>query len=128
MKVNAKLVLFLFPMMLIVFSSFQSQKANNIIGKWGFVDSPREIEIYFENNKYYGKIVKISGEDTKEKVGHIMLKDLIYDQSENRYAGKMNAPSGMTASGELVLTDRNKLKVSVKKLFFSKSFTLKRIK
>jgi hypothetical protein len=114
--------------MLIVFSSFQSQRANDIIGKWGFIDSPREIEIYFENNKYYGKIIKISGEDTKEKAGHIMLKDLIYDQSENRYVGKMNTPSGMTASGELVLTDRNKLKVSVKKLFFSKSFTLKRIK
>ncbi|TRX36990.1 DUF2147 domain-containing protein [Flavobacterium sp. ZT3R18] len=128
MKFNTKLKSFVLSTMLLVFSAAQAQKANDLIGKWGFSDSPREIEIYFENSKYYGKITKISGEDSKEKAGHIMFKDLIYDPSENKYTGKMNAPSGMTASGELVLADRNKLKISVKKLFFSKSLTLKRIK
>lgn len=126
-KKNHKIFLLLMPIVLFLLS-FQYQKTYDIIGRWAFSDSPREIEIYKQNNKYCGKIIKISGENEKEKVGHIMLKDFVYDQSEEKYTGEINAPSGMTASGELVLLDENKLQISVQKLFISKSYTLTRIK
>lgn len=125
-KGNHKIILLLMPVVFFLFS-FQQQKTNVLIGKWGFEDSPREIEIYIENNMYHGKIIKVSGENEKEKVGHIMLKDFVYDQAGKKYTGEVNAPSGMTASGELVLLNDNKLQISVKKLFISKSFTLIRI-
>jgi len=127
MRVNQK-ILVLIPMVLLLLS-FQHQKTKDITGKWSFSDSPREIEVYKHNNKYFGKIIKVSGKDEKEKVGHIMLKDLVYDQGGKKYSGKANSPSGMTASGELVLLDENRLQISVSKFFVvTKSYTLIRIK
>ncbi len=54
-QINRKIVLLLMPIALILLP-FQYQKTNDIPGKWAFSNSPREIEIYLENNKYYGKI------------------------------------------------------------------------
>ncbi len=127
-QINRKIFLLLMPIALILLS-FQYQKTNDITGKWGFPDSPREIEIYKQNNKYYAKIIKVSGTDEKEKVGHIMLKDLVYNQTDKKYTGEVNSPSGMTASGVLVLLDENKLQICVQKFFIiNKSYTLTRIK
>lgn len=126
-QINHKILLLLMPITLFL-QSFQHQNTTDITGKWAFSDSPREIEIYKHSNKYYAKIIKVSGKDEKEKVGHIMLKDLVYDQTVKKYTGKVNSPSGMTASGKLVLLDENRLQISVKKLFISKSYTLTRIK
>ncbi len=128
---NSPLILVL---LFVVSTSFQYQTQKDITGKWTFSnsprnDSPREIEIYYENNKYYAKIIKVSGENEKEKVGHIILKDLVYDQTDKKYSGEVNSPSGMTASCELVLLDENKLQINVTKLLFiKKSYTLTRIK
>jgi uncharacterized protein (DUF2147 family) len=125
---NRRIFLLLMPLALFLLS-FQHQTTNEITGKWAFPDSSREIEIYKQNNKYYGKIIKVSGEDKKEKIGHIMLKDLVYDQADKKYTGEANSPSGMTASGEIVLLDENRLKISVSKFFIiNKSYTLTRIK
>ncbi len=116
------------PMVLLLLS-FQYQTKKDITGKWAFSDSPREIEVYKHNNKYFGKIIKVSGRDEEEKVGHIMLKDLVYNQAGKKYIGKANSPSGMTASGELILLDENRLQISVSKFFVvTKSYTLIRIK
>lgn len=79
MKMNKNTVLLLLPLVLIL-TSFKSNE--NITGKWAFSDSPREIEIYRENNKYYGKIIKVAGTEKKEKVGHILLLDFVCDASE----------------------------------------------
>lgn len=124
MKMNKNIVLLLLPLVLIL-TSFKSNES--ITGKWVFSDSPREIEIYKENNRYYGKLIKVSGTEKKEKVGHILLLDFIYDPSEKEYTGKINSPGGMSASGILSVLNENKLKFSIKKLFISKSFTLTRI-
>lgn len=122
---NKNIILLLLPLVLIL-TSFKSNES--ITGKWAFSDSPREIEIYRENNKYYGKIIKVSGTEKKEKVGHILLQDFVYDPSGKNYTGNINSPGGMTASGVLSALDENKLKFNIKKLFISKSFTLTRIK
>jgi uncharacterized protein (DUF2147 family) len=124
MKINNQILLFLFPLVLLL-TSFKSNES--ITGKWAFNDSPREIEIYKENNKYYGKIIKVSGTEKKEKVGHILLLDFVYNPSEKEYTGNINSPGGMSASGVLSVLNENKLKFSIKKLFISKSFTLTRI-
>ena len=124
MKIDKKLVIVLLPLVLF-FASFKNN--DSISGKWAFSDSPREIEIYSVSNKYYGKIIKVSGTEKKEKVGHILLLDFVYNPSEKEYTGSINSPGGMTASGVLSVLNENKLKFSIKKLFISKSFTLTRI-
>jgi len=124
MKNNKQFFLLLLPLVLLL-TSFKN--SDSITGKWLFSDSPREIEIYKENNKYYGKIIKVSGTEKKEKVGHILLLDFIYNPSEKEYTGSIKSPGGMSASGVLSVLNENKLKFSIKKLFISKSFTLTRI-
>ena len=124
MKINNQILLFLFPLVLLL-TSFKNN--DSITGKWVFSDSPREIEIYMENNKYYGKIIKVSGTEKKEKVGHILLLDFVYNPAEKEYNGNINSPGGMSASGVLSVVNEQKLKFSIKKLFISKSFTLTRI-
>lgn len=124
MKINKQILLFLFPLLMLL-TSFKN--SDSITGKWVFNDSPREIEIYKENNKYYGKSIKVSGKEKKEKVGHILLLDFVYDPAEKEYNGNINSPGGMTASGVLSVVNEQKLKFSIKKLFISKSFTLTRI-
>jgi hypothetical protein len=124
MKLNKNIALLLLPLILIL-TSFKSNES--ITGKWVFSDSPREIEIYKDNNKYYGKIIKVSGIEKKEKVGHILLLDFIYDPSEKEYPGNINSPGSMSASGVFSVLNENKLKFSIKKLFIGKSFTLTRI-
>jgi hypothetical protein len=54
MKINKIILLLLFPLVLLL-TSFKT--SDSITGKWVFNDSPREIEIYRENNKYFGKII-----------------------------------------------------------------------
>lgn len=70
MKMNKKIFL-LFLLLVLILTSFKSNES--ITGKWVFSDSPREMEIYNENNKYYGKIIKVSGTEKKEKVGRLHL-------------------------------------------------------
>ncbi len=119
-----KIILLLLSQVLI---SMSFQVNDDISGKWAFRDSPREIEIYLEKNKYYGRIIRVSGKDEKEKVGHVLLLEFALDQSGEKYTGQINSPGGMEASGELELLTASTLKVSVRKLIFSKSFTLTRI-
>jgi len=127
-QINYRISLLILPLAMFLMS-FQNQETIEITGKWAFPDSPREIEVYKQNDKYYAKITKISGEDKKEKVGHIMLTDLVYDQSDNIYSGKANSPSGMTASGKIVQLDENRLQINVSKfLVINKSYILTRIK
>lgn len=124
MKMNKNIFLLFLPLVLIL-TSFKSNES--ITGKWVFSDSPREMEIYNENNKYYGKIIKVSGTEKKEKVGHLLLLDFIYDPSEKECIGHINSPGGMIASGILSFLNEDKLKFRIKKLFINKSFTLIRI-
>ncbi len=124
MKINKQILLFLFPLLMLL-TSFKN--SDSITGKWVFNDSPREIEIYMDNNKYYGKITKVSGTEKIERVGHILLLDFVYNPAEKEYNGNINSPGGMTASGVLSVVNEQKLKFSIKKLFISKSFTLTRI-
>jgi hypothetical protein len=124
MKMNKNIFLLFLPLVLIL-TSFKSNES--ITGKWVFSDSPREMEIYNENNKYYGKIIKVSGTEKKEKVGHLLLLDFVYDPSEKEYIGNINSPGGMIASGILSFLNEDKLKFRIKKLFISKSFILIRI-
>ncbi len=119
-----KIILLLLSLVLI---SMSFKVNDDITGKWAFQDSSREIEIYLEKNKYYGKIIRVSGKDEKEKVGHVLLREFVFDKSGEKYTGEINSPGGMEASGELELLTKSTLKVSAKKIIFSKSFTLARI-
>lgn len=125
MKINKIILLLLLPIALIL-TSFKIN--DGIIGKWVFSDSPREIEIYKENSKYYGKIIKVSGTEKKEKIGHILLLDFVYNPSEKIYTGAINSPGGINATGVISVLNENQLKFNIKKFFIKKSFTLTRIK
>ncbi|MEX2411626.1 MAG: hypothetical protein WD607_09720 [Candidatus Paceibacterota bacterium] len=119
-------------LLFVVLTSFKNESKNDIIGKWTFVNSPknsspREIEIYVQDNKYFGKITKTSGEYDKEIIGHVMMKDFVYNQVDNNYTGKVNSPGGMTASGKLSLIDDNNLEININKFIISKTYILTRI-
>ena len=115
MKIDKKLVILFLPLVLL-FTSFKNN--DSISGKWAFSDSPREIEIYSVSNKYYGKIIKVSGTEKKEKVGHILLLDFVYNPSGKEYTGNINSPGGMTASGVLSALNGNTTEVEYKKTVY----------
>ncbi len=124
MKINEHIVLVLLSFVL-VSTSFKYD--DSIKGKWVFSDSQREVEIYLEKSKYVGKIIRVSGEIAKEKVGHILFIDFVYNQVDKTYSGTIKPPEGMTASGEIIVLEKNKLKLIIKKYFIKKTFTLTRI-
>ena len=112
----------------VLLMSFVSISNNVITGKWIFSNSKRQIIIYEEKNIFFGKIIEVSGEDKEEKKGHILLKDFIYDNQMNLFKGQMIAPSGMKANGELRLLNNNEIELVVKKMLFSKTIILKKVK
>lgn len=121
------IILQLMPFLMAFSSGHSLPNQDDIKGKWAFPDSSREIEVYKQNNKFFAKIIKTSGNDDKEKIGHIMIKDMVYDLEKNNYHGEVNSPGGMTASGELKLINENKLRIDVRKFFIHKSYILTRI-
>ena len=124
MKSFKHIVLVLLPLVLVA-TSFKDD--NSIKGKWVFSDSQREVEIYLDKGKYVGKITKVSGEIDAEKVGHILFADFVYSQVDKTYSGTIKPPDGLTASGEIIVLEKNKLKLIVKKFFSKKTFLLTRI-
>lgn len=76
--------------------------------------APRHIatEMYSRTGMFCAEIIKISGKDEKEKVGRIMLNDLVYVRAGKKYTGEGKSSSGITASGGLVPIDENKPQIS----------------
>jgi hypothetical protein len=109
-----------------LFTSYIVNAQSEIIGKWKNENSGSIIEIYKQNNLFYGKIIKVSGNKAKEKVGHLLLDKLTFLTTTGKYIGKVNSTNGMTADCELKLINQNRFQMTVTKLFIKKIQTFVR--
>jgi len=101
-------------MLLLSFFSF-SQLA--IEGKWKSEENGNVIEIYSQNNMFFEKIINVSLANSNDKIGHLLLNSLVYNNSTRKYEGKVKSTFGNTAQCEIELINENKFQLSVTKLF-----------
>lgn len=98
-----------------------------ITGNWKNEETVSSIEIFKKDDKFYGKIVKVEGNNDKEKVGQLILTDITFVNSSQTYEGKINAANGFTANCELEFIDENKLQLTAKKFIVIKRIEFSRI-
>ncbi len=132
---------------ILLFITLSSFKSNNdsgdkIIGKWILPDNIR-IEIFKKNNKFYGKIIDLSGfndgqtKDVKnpdksnrkdELIGKIIISDLEYDSNLKQWIdGTIYAPQkGIELNLKINYANGNELEAEASKLFFWKSIVWKK--
>jgi len=106
---------------MLLFSLFSfSQPA--IEGKWKSEENGNVIEIYSQNNMFFGKIINVSDANSNDKIGlyHLLLNSLVYNKSTRKYEGKVKSTSGNTAQCEIELINENKFQLTVTKLFIRK--------
>lgn len=96
---------------------------SEITGKWKNEKTGSVIEIDKQNNMFYGKIIKVMGNEPKEKLGHILYEKLIFNYSTNDYQGNVNSITGMKADCELELIGQNRFRMTVNRLFIKKNQT-----
>ncbi len=103
----------LISILLMLFAGNSVYAQSEIIGHWKNADSGSIIEIYKQNNLFYGKIIKASGNEPKEKVGHLLLDKLTFNTVTKKHKGKVNSTTGMTADCEINLINENKFQLTV---------------
>lgn len=103
-----------------LFSNFLFSQ-DEIKGKWIARDLDNAvIQIYKENNLYFGKIIK---SDIDDYIGKIILKNLKYNDSSKSWEGTIYSPKRkMDINGTLSLESENQLKVVGRKYFLTKTF------
>ena len=106
-------------LILLLLNNFVSAQSE-IIGKWKSEENSSLIDIYMQNNIFYGKIIKVSGNESKAKVGHLLLDNLIFNSSTKKYKGFVNSTNGMKADCIIELLNQNKFQLTVTKLFIQK--------
>lgn len=130
---------------LLCFSIFNSyaQNADDIIGKYK-LPNKIDVEIFKQNGKYFGKIIKLNGfEDGQEKdinnpdkskqndllVGKVIIKNLIFDNEEKQWInGEMyGAEKGMVFDLKITEIRNNEIEVVGSKYFFWKTLIWKKI-
>jgi len=107
--------------LLMLFSGYIANAQSEIIGKWKNEESGSIIEIYKQNSLFFGKIIKVSGNEDREKAGHLLLDKLTYCKETGTYTGIVNSTNGMTAECELKLKNQNTFQMTVTKLFIKKT-------
>jgi len=118
--------IFLIQIILFSFSFYGYSQTIEIEGKYRLNDSKRVLEIYLQNSKYYGKIIK-NDSGVEVKNGHVLLNGFVYNSKENIYTGIVNSPKGVTADGELEVIDKKTIKLTVQRFITTKSFILEKI-
>ncbi|SHM95431.1 DUF2147 domain-containing protein [Chitinophaga sp. CF418] len=102
----------------------------NLTGNWKIEvkDKPVEIEIYpAKDDTYYGKV--INDNNTPSKNGTIVLKALKYNKADQVFKGIMRpADADIDLNVTVYPVDKDRLKMTAKKLLVSKTVYLTRIK
>jgi uncharacterized protein (DUF2147 family) len=108
---------------LIIFSLFSFKnspidESEKIVGVWLTENNSSKIQIYKNDNQYFGKIVwmasKSKDEDLKVKptLGYQIFKKFTYEGKNLWSGGQVSDPrSGMTVSGKMTLKDEQTLSV-----------------
>lgn len=113
---------------LVLFFCQQIHAQAEIVGMWKNEDTGSIIKLYEEDKLYYGKIIKVEGNNNKEKVGHLLLSDLSYVEKSNSFKGQVRAANGFTANCELEIVDSNRFQLTASKMLFKKNTIFTRVK
>lgn len=100
--------------------SFYGFSQTGIEGKWKNEENGIDIEIYSQNNMFFGKTISVTNADSGIKAGHLLLNNLVYNILTKKYKGRVKLTSGFTAHCELELINGNKFQLTVTKLFIRK--------
>lgn len=103
------------------------QAQYSLTGNWKNEETGSSVEIIEKDDLFYGKIVKVKGNNDKEKVGQLLLTDITFVSSSKTYKGQINAANGFTAACEIEFIDENRLQLTAKKLFVKKRIEFSRI-
>jgi uncharacterized protein (DUF2147 family) len=100
------------------FKNFSSDESEKIIGVWFTENNSSKIQIYKNDNQYFGKIVWIAPKSEKEDLkvkptlGYQIFRKFIYESKNLWSGGQVSDPrSGMTVSGKMTLKDDKTLSV-----------------
>jgi uncharacterized protein (DUF2147 family) len=92
--------------------------AEKIVGIWFTDDKTSKIQIYKNESKYFGKIIWMAKNESKEElkvkpqVGYQIFRKFTFEGKNVWSGGQVSDPrSGMTVSGKLTLKDKNTLNV-----------------
>lgn len=111
----------------ILFMRFSHAKSDAIIGKWESPDKDRRIEVYKENQKYFGKIIWQQSDKFRANVGDIVIREIEYQNPH--WVGKIWVPeikSDFTAN--IYLPSQNELKIEATNGLIKKVKVWNRIK
>jgi hypothetical protein len=125
-----------------IFNSY-AQKGDDIIGKYK-LPNKIDVEIFKQNGKYLGKIIKLNGfedgqkkdinnpEKSKQKdllVGKVIIKNLIFENEEKQWInGTMyGAEKGLVFDLKITEIRNNEIEVIGSKYFFWKTLIWKMI-
>lgn len=115
--------------LMLLSSGLSMQNDQSILGKWkGEEDAARQIEFYQEKDgSFSGKVINDNGKNPKN--GHLIFKQLKYDEQSHTYKGQMMPPDAkLSINATLTFSDNNRLEVVGKKFFMTKVFHLARIR
>ncbi|MEM9981597.1 MAG: hypothetical protein AAF734_03805 [Bacteroidota bacterium] len=124
MKKRVKVSALLMVGMLISAATF-AQSAEKIAGKW-YAEEVDEsvIKIYkAKNGHWYGKIIESADED---KVDHLLLDKIVYDEEKKALTSTLKATNGMKVKATLTLVDAQTLKIVGRKMLMTKTFIWKK--
>ena len=95
-----------------------TEDSEKIVGIWFTDDKTSKIQIYKNNNQYFGKIIWMSNIESKEelkvkpKIGYQIFRKFTFEGKNVWSGGQVSDPrSGMTVSGKMTLKDENTLNV-----------------
>ena len=122
-----KRVLFIISILLIASTFLFAQLfSGNIIGKWKNPTGEKIMEIYKQNDLYYGKIVECT--DHEVPLGTMILKGFKFVADENEWKGEIYLPKqGKSYPGTLTLKDEKTMLIEVSIGFMSRTKEWKRV-
>lgn len=113
-----KNLMLIFMLVISIVGNAQSKTSYNFIGKWITEDEALTIEMYKENNLYFGKVIKAVNAKTKKgdmSVGQLIVNEMKLKNNNLESGTVKDIDTGKDYSAKFSVIDNNniKLKVSV---------------
>ena len=100
------------------FKNLPNEESEKIVGVWFTENNSSKIQIYKNENQYFGKIIWIASKKNEEELkvkptlGYQIFRKFTYESKNLWSGGQVSDPrSGMTVSGKMTLKDDHTLSV-----------------
>jgi uncharacterized protein (DUF2147 family) len=116
MKMFRNLTL-LFMLSISILANAQSKTTDNFIGKWITEDKALTIEMYKENNLYYGKVIKAMKAKTKKgdmSVGQLIVNEMKLKKNNLEDGTVKDIDTGKDYNANFSIIDNNNIKLKVR--------------